>query len=198
MRLLITFFVLCIAFPAFGQIYKYKDPSGRIYFTDKPQRQGYKLIRTFDFSTHRFRKNNGKSLRLLQKEFHPLIERISEKTRIKPELIHAVVQAESAYNPDAVSSAGAMGLMQLMPATAKRYGVPDRRDPEQNLKGGSWYLRDLLVKYGYNLKLALAAYNAGENAVKRYGNKIPPYPETQNYVRKVISFMEKNKSITIP
>lgn len=126
-----------------------------------------------------------------------MIAAVSEKTRLRPALIHAVVQAESAYNPDAISKAGAMGLMQLMPATARRYGVSNRRDPKQNLSGGSRLLRDLLMKYDYDLKLALAAYNAGEGAVKRYGNKIPPYPETQNYVKKVISFMEKNRSLSM-
>jgi soluble lytic murein transglycosylase-like protein len=99
-----------------------------------------------------------------------------------------VVQAESAYNSKAVSTAGAMGLMQLMPATAERYGVADVWDPRQNLNGGARYLRDLLDMFKNNLKLALAAYNAGESAVMKYGNRIPPYPETQNYVRKVIDF----------
>ena len=98
------------------------------------------------------------------------------------------MRAESAYRADAVSSKGAVGLMQLMPATAERYGVRNRRDPAQNLSGGSQYLRDLLVMFDNDLQLALAAYNAGENAVIRYGHKIPPYAETQGYVRKVIGF----------
>ena len=98
-----------------------------------------------------------------------------------------MVTAESAYDPVAVSSAGAVGLMQLMPGTAERYGVRNRRDPRQNVLGGVRYLRDLLVQFD-DLTLALAAYNAGENAVIRYGNRIPPYPETQNYVRKVLTF----------
>ena len=114
-------------------------------------------------------------------------------TRLRPALIHAVVRAESAYRSDALSSKGAMGLMQLMPATAKRYGVNDRSDPAQNLRGGSEYLRDLLVMFENDLQLALAAYNAGENAVIRYGRQIPPYPETQNYVRKVIGFYNSMK-----
>jgi soluble lytic murein transglycosylase-like protein len=117
-----------------------------------------------------------------------MIERIANAHDLRPELIHAVIRAESAYQADAVSSKGAVGLMQLMPATAERYGVVDRSDPEQNVQGGVAYLRDLLELFESDLRLALAAYNAGENAVMRYGNAIPPYPETQNYVRKVIRF----------
>ena len=123
----------------------------------------------------------------------PLIDRAAMATRLRPALIHAVVRAESAYRSDAVSSKGAMGLMQLMPATAQRYGVSDRSDPAQNLRGGSEYLRDLLVMFENDLQLALAAYNAGENAVIRYGRRIPPYAETQNYVRKVIGFYNAMK-----
>ena len=120
----------------------------------------------------------------------PLIDRAAMATRLRPALIHAVVRAESAYRSDALSSKGAMGLMQLMPATAKRYGVNDRSDPAQNLRGGTEYLRDLLQMFDNDLQLALAAYNAGENAVIKYGNQIPPYNETQNYVRKVIRFYQ--------
>jgi soluble lytic murein transglycosylase-like protein len=82
--------------------------------------------------------------------------------------------------------------MQLMPGTAERYGVSDAYDPRQNLRGGARYLKDLLALFKYDLKLALAAYNAGEGAVKKYGNEIPPYPETQNYVKKVMGHYRKN------
>ncbi|MEE9552534.1 MAG: lytic transglycosylase domain-containing protein, partial [Gammaproteobacteria bacterium] len=104
---------------------------------------------------------------------------------------HAVITAESAYDPRAVSRAGAVGLMQLMPATAKRYGVKNRLNPRENIYGGTRYLRDLLIMFDNNLLLALAAYNAGENAVKNHGNRIPPYKETQTYVRKVINYYKK-------
>ena len=123
-----------------------------------------------------------------KKQYVPMIKRVAKKAKLSPELLHAVVQAESAYNPKAKSSAGAMGLMQLMPGTASRYGVANAWDPSQNLEGGARYLRDLLDMFKNNLRLALAAYNAGENAVIKYGNRIPPYPETQKYVRKVIDF----------
>jgi soluble lytic murein transglycosylase-like protein len=100
-------------------------------------------------------------------------------------LIDAVIVAESGYNHRAVSRAGAVGLMQLMPDTARAYGVSDREDPAQNVDGGSRYLRDLLARY-LDLELALAAYNAGETAVERHGRRVPPYPETRDYVKKVL------------
>jgi soluble lytic murein transglycosylase-like protein len=116
------------------------------------------------------------------------IQRAATATGLDAGLIHAVVRAESGYNPKAVSPKGAGGLMQLMPGTAKRYGVQDRFDPEQNLLGGARYLKDLLILFNNDLKLAIAAYNAGEGAVMRYGNKIPPFAETQNYVPKVLAY----------
>lgn len=87
-----------------------------------------------------------------------------------------------------------MGLMQLMPGTAKRYGVEDTWDPKDNLDGGARYLRDLLAMFKYDLKLALAAYNAGENAVVKYGNRIPPFPETRNYVDQVLAYYLENRT----
>ena len=117
-------------------------------------------------------------------------DQMAERYHLDPHLIHAVVRAESAYDPEAVSRAGAVGLMQLMPETAKRFGVTNRRDPQDNLRGGMLYLRHLMLLFD-DIKLALAAYNAGEGAVAKYGNKIPPYKETQTYVRRVLSFYKK-------
>ncbi len=191
------------AFTARADIYKYTDAKGRVYFTDKPMwGSQYKL--EWSRSTHatpdyltttpqtlaRLRlKDSPKVSRNLSKkrgEYEDLIRDTASRYRLHPELLHAVVQTESAYNPEAVSSAGAAGLMQLMPDTARRYGVRDVWDPKQNVVGGASYLRDLLDMFDNDLRLALAAYNAGENAVLRYGNQIPPYAETQDYVRKVI------------
>jgi soluble lytic murein transglycosylase-like protein len=112
---------------------------------------------------------------------------VSRETEVEPALIHAVISVESGYNPSARSRAGAVGLMQLMPGTAKRYGVTNRLDPAQNIQGGARYLRDLKAKFGNNLDLVLAAYNAGEDAVMKYGKRIPPYRETAAYVPKVMS-----------
>jgi soluble lytic murein transglycosylase-like protein len=133
------------------------------------------------------------SMYLNRVRYSDMIDEAARKARLYPALLHAVVKAESAYDPNAVSPAGAIGLMQLMPITAKRYGVKDRRDPKANLEGGARYLRKLLTRYNNNIKLALAAYNAGHKAVKKYGNKIPPYPETQNYVKKVIAYYIQNR-----
>jgi soluble lytic murein transglycosylase-like protein len=119
------------------------------------------------------------------------IEQVANEIGVDAALVHAVITAESGYNPNAVSRAGAQGLMQLMPATAKRYAVRNVLDPQQNIRGGTRYLRDLLDMFDNNLELAIAAYNAGENAVIRYGMKIPPYRETQAYVPKVLRLHDK-------
>jgi soluble lytic murein transglycosylase-like protein len=114
---------------------------------------------------------------------------------LEPALIHAVISAESGYNPLARSAKGAKGLMQLMPGTAKRYGVDNPLDPEQNIHGGAAYLSYLLKLFGNDLNLALAAYNAGEGTVMEYGNRIPPYQETKQYVPKVLSYYKKYKTM---
>ena len=115
------------------------------------------------------------------------IQQSAHNHQIDGELIHAVMHVESAYEVKAKSHKGALGLMQLMPATALRLGVKNSYDPAQNIEGGAKYLRELLTLFNNDITLAIAAYNAGENAVIRYGNKIPPYKETQAYVPKVIN-----------
>jgi soluble lytic murein transglycosylase-like protein len=110
----------------------------------------------------------------------------AKETNVDPALIQAVIAVESNFNPAARSVKGAIGLMQLMPETAKRYGVKDPLDPAQNIFGGARYLRDLMAMFNDNLDLVLAAYNAGEEAVMRYGRKIPPYRETAAYVPRVL------------
>jgi len=112
------------------------------------------------------------------------VERAAAQHSLPPELIHSVIKVESNYNPVAVSSKGALGLMQLIPSTARRFGVLDAFDPADNIQGGAKYLRYLLDLFGGDYPLALAAYNAGEGAVAKYGT-VPPYPETQNYLRLV-------------
>lgn len=119
--------------------------------------------------------------------YTPAIERAAKRQRLDPALIHAVISAESGYNPRAVSPKGAMGLMQLMPATAQLYGVEDPFDPVANIEAGSRYLRRMVDRF-HNLSLALAAYNAGPGAVARYRNTIPPYMETRRYVVRVTNF----------
>jgi soluble lytic murein transglycosylase-like protein len=121
------------------------------------------------------------------------VSQVAARHQVDEKLVHAVIQAESAYRANAVSTSGAVGLMQLMPATASRFGVIDSSNPEQNIDGGTRYLRHLLNLFPNNLDLAIAAYNAGENSVLRHNNSIPPYPETQNYVKQVMA-LYKQKS----
>jgi len=133
--------------------------------------------------------------RPMNSKFDALIKETAATYGVEPSLVRAVVQAESAFKPDAVSVKGATGLMQLMPGTAERYGVENRKDPKQNVNGGVRYLRDLLAMFGDNIALAVAAYNAGEGAVKKHQG-IPPYKETQNYVRKVMRLHRMYKAAT--
>jgi soluble lytic murein transglycosylase-like protein len=123
--------------------------------------------------------------------YDSMVNKIARTYGLESALLHAVISVESRYKPKAVSKAGALGLMQLMPKTAKRYGVADPLDPSQNLRGGARYLRYLLKKYNNDRDLALAAYNAGEAAVAKYGNQIPPYPETTDYVPRVKEYYQK-------
>ncbi|HEX7465487.1 MAG TPA: lytic transglycosylase domain-containing protein [Usitatibacter sp.] len=120
--------------------------------------------------------------------FSRIVESASRAHGVEGRLVHALIWAESSYDPKAVSSSGAEGLMQLMPATAKRYGVRDAFDPKQNIDGGVKHLRELLDQFDGDLELVVAAYNAGANAVIRAGNRIPPYPQTAAYVPKVIAY----------
>jgi soluble lytic murein transglycosylase-like protein len=120
--------------------------------------------------------------------FAPIIQSSAEKYGVDPNLVSAVIQTESSGNPKAVSHAGAMGLMQLMPSNVNEYGVRDPFDPVQNIDAGTRQLSDLLKQYNGDVDLALAAYNAGPGAVSKYGG-IPPYAETQNYVRKIRGLM---------
>ena len=125
-------------------------------------------------------------------DYSQLIETASKKYNVNSNIIRAVIKAESGFNSKAVSSTGAMGLMQLMPETAEALGVKNAFDPKQNIDGGVKYLKDMLSEFGGNLEYALAAYNAGPGSVKKYGG-IPPYKETQNYVRSIMSNL-KNKA----
>lgn len=117
---------------------------------------------------------------------------------LDPALLHAVITVESNHNPVALSRKGAMGLMQLMPDTSQRFGVSDPWRPEQNILGGARYLHELLTLFDQDLSLALAAYNAGEQAVIRHGRRIPPYPETRSYVTKVVDIYRQNSPAATP
>lgn len=188
-----VFVLMLMALPAVAEIYKYIDRDGTIHYTDRPQKRaaGFELLwRAGNDSRYAmyYSRIDLKGFDKNRERYAKMIDKVALRTNLNPGLLHAVVRAESAYDPKALSKKGARGLMQLMPATADRYDVSDSWDPEQNLDGGARYLRDLLNMFDQDLKLAVAAYNAGENAVKKYGNNIPPYPETQEYVRKVVTF----------
>lgn len=166
-----------------ADIYSFVDDAGVTHFTNVPVDGRYRLLLATPPDERAARPETwlAKSA-----QFDPLIDRAARSQAVHPELVRAVIVVESAFNPRAVSRRGAVGLMQLLPATARRYGVADAFDPEQNITAGVHYLRDLMTRYGNNLELTLAAYNAGEDAVDRYGHSIPPFAETRHYVPTVL------------
>ena len=180
-----------VAGTASANIYSFRDENGVTHFSNLPHLdKRYKLVYRIPVSGQ-YRPNawsaNGPSAVDISR-LVPIINDMARAHGVDAKLIHAVIRAESGYNANALSPKGAVGLMQLIPATAQRYGVQDSYDPAQNLAGGVRYLRDLLTMFNGNLELAIAGYNAGENAVVRAGNRIPPYPETMAYVPKVMGF----------
>ncbi|MCC6715804.1 MAG: lytic transglycosylase domain-containing protein [Gammaproteobacteria bacterium] len=186
--------VLATAFShsATADIYKYVDKYGRVTLTDTPDKTGgMKLVKTWKGWVSRPLNTHGPRFVRSREEYNDLIAEAAAKNKLPAELVHAVITAESAYQPDAISRAGAVGLMQLMPETGRRYGVSNRYDPVQNVHGGTRYLRDLMDMFSNNVVLAVAGYNAGENAVIQYGRKIPPYAETQEYVRRVVQYFKQ-------
>jgi len=180
-----------------ASIYIYTDKQGNEHFSERKENEHYELL--FRSETNKlpmkFKNWKDKSYsnvriprnKTLQHKYHPLIVQAAQQYKLEPAFIHAVITAESAYQRTAVSSAGAQGLMQLMPETAKRFGVSDSFNAQQNINAGTAYLYKLLKEFK-SKRLALAAYNAGEGTVRRYNKQIPPYPETQNYVSKVMDF----------
>ena len=175
-----------------ADIYRFVDERGVVHFTNIPGLdKRYKLIRREAGSIVPRSGQVWMPTEADIRKFSGIIESASRSHGIEPALVQAVITAESGFNPNALSRKGASGLMQLMPDTARRYGVQNIFDPVENVHGGVRYLRDLLAMFNGDMKLALAGYNAGENAVIRAGHKVPPYPETQNYVPKVIDIYHK-------
>jgi hypothetical protein len=148
-----------------------------------------------DWMTHSFRPSASTVPASIPADINKLVEQTASRYQVDPDLIRAVIRVESGYDPKAVSSKGAMGLMQLIPATAQRFGVANPFDPKQNIEGGVNYLKHLLDLFGGDLNLSLAAYNAGEHLVQRSGG-IPAIPETQNYVRKITSIYQPGEAPT--
>lgn len=176
--------VSCLLSAAEADIYKWVDRNGVTHFTNVPNHQGYRLII----------RSRGDLLRRLggdEKRYEALIQSLCKKYSVDTALVKAVIKAESDFDPDAVSKKGAQGLMQLMPATARDLRVNDAFDPQENLEGGISYLRRLLDLFQGDLTLAVAAYNAGENAVIANNFNVPPYPETRDYVVKVLNYIKQ-------
>ncbi|HXX11527.1 MAG TPA: lytic transglycosylase domain-containing protein [Burkholderiales bacterium] len=188
--------------PAAAQadIYRYVDEHGTVHFTNVPDDNRFKLYMTTrrdpDLVSNALASRGVRPYSTeARKRYHAHILAAARVYSLEPALLHAVISAESGYDALARSPKGARGLMQLMPDTARRYGVQNPLDPEQNIYGGAAYLRDLLTLFGNDLKLALAAYNAGEGSVLEYGNRIPPYRETTRYVPKVLSYYQRYKTM---
>lgn len=180
--------IAALPFPAFADIYKYEDAEGVIHLTNVPSDTGVKYTLLMREKRVLF----NKKISVDMSKYDHLIAKASKKYNVDSALIKAVIKAESNFNHRAVSPKGAQGLMQLMPKTASSLQVQDSFHPEKNIEGGVRYLRYLLQYFNGSLPLALAAYNAGENAVIRYGG-IPPYPETQTYVQRVLSYLDRYK-----
>lgn len=152
---------------------------------------GLTLMMTGLVFLSRFSPAATRSSQELKVGYDPLVRTYSLKYNVPADLVHSIIKHESNYNSRAISPKGAAGLMQLMPETASQYGVEDRFDPEDNIMGGVKYLKDLCKLYNGDTKLVLAAYNAGQEALKKFGG-IPPYPETKAYIRRVMASYSKS------
>jgi hypothetical protein len=181
----LVFVILGTASICLGDIYKYVDPEGVIHLTNAPTEKNVPYVLVM------------KEKRIIIEikgdisGYDNLIVQTSKKYKVDPALVKAIIKAESNFNHRAVSPVGARGLMQLMPATASSLQVQDSFHPENNIDGGVRYLRYLMNLFNGNLPLVLAAYNSGENTVLRHNNRIPPYQETQTYVRRVLDYFSK-------
>ena len=176
---------------AWGDIYAYTAADGSVSLSNVPTDARYTPLITSLPEQPQQVDVASPSLPAGKGGYDLIVDQVSRTYGVESALLHAVISVESHYNAKSVSKKGALGLMQLMPKTAKRYGVADALDPLQNVKGGAQYLRDLLQMFNNNLSLALAAYNAGEGAVSRYGNRIPPYSETRRYVPRVLDLYRR-------
>jgi soluble lytic murein transglycosylase-like protein len=183
-RLLVSAVLLYAALPAAAsaQIYSWHEGDGTLVLSSTPK-AGASVTYAVRNTSSQVR-TTRRSMNPRAQEFDPLIAEYAEAHDVRPDLVRAVIQAESAFDPLARSSKGAMGLMQLMPATAAELGVTDPYDPAQNIRGGVAYQKSQLVQYSDNEELALAAYNAGPTAVNRYDG-VPPYRETRDYIRRI-------------
>ena len=188
--ILIASLLAASAAAAHSQIYTYVDADGLRHYTDVPDNNRYRLL---ILSPHdRTASGDRYDAMLLARagQYDSIIEKAAIAASVEPNLLRAVIVVESGFNSRAVSKRGAMGLMQLMPATATRFGVSNPYDPLQNVHAGARYLKFLIDRFGQDVRLALAAYNAGEDAVDRNGGQIPPFSETMAYVPRVLKIYQ--------
>jgi soluble lytic murein transglycosylase-like protein len=186
----LSVFCLGVAAPASAQIYSWKDANGNLVVSNRRQGGTFEVKSYAVPTAAKVRATRYVAADRAQ-AYDEIITQHCRTHGVRTDLVKAVMQVESAFNPRALSPKGAMGLMQLMPSTARQYGVQDPFDPAQNVRGGVAYLRHLLDRYGNNEQLALAAYNAGPGAVDKYGQSVPPYRETRNYVAQISSMTSR-------
>ena len=168
-----------------AQIYSWRDANGHLVLGNTPRSGAGEIVRSYPVPNSDRIRTTSQTASDHARMYDGLITEHARLNDVRPDLVRAVVQVESAYNPYARSPKGAAGLMQLMPATAQQFGVKNAFNPEENLRAGVAYLRQLLNRYAENEELALAAYNAGPDAVDKFGEKVPPYRETKNYVARI-------------
>ena len=173
------------AVPASAQIYSWRDANGHLVLANSPQPGAATIVKSYPVPASTSIRTTSQVSRDRALMYDGLITQHARMNDVRPDLVRAVVQVESAFNPYAESPKGAQGLMQLMPATAHQFGVKNAFNPEENVRAGVAYLRQLLDRYENNETLALAAYNAGPGAVDKYDQTVPPYAETRNYVARI-------------
>jgi soluble lytic murein transglycosylase-like protein len=174
------------AVAAHSKIYTYVDADGQRHYTDVPDSNRYRLLVLSPQDRTASGDRYDSSLLAKASRYDSIIEKAALSASVEPNLLRAVIVVESGFNSRAVSKRGAVGLMQLMPATAIRFGVSNPYDPRENVHAGARYLKFLINRFGQDVRLALAAYNAGEEAVERNGGRIPPFTETMAYVPRVL------------
>jgi soluble lytic murein transglycosylase-like protein len=190
LALLASILLATTSVAATTKIYTYLDAQGLRHYTDTPDDNRYRLL---SFAPQdRTASGDRYDMQLLAKatQYDAIIEHAAVSSALEPNLLRAVIVVESGFNSRAVSKRGAVGLMQLMPATASRFGVSNPYDARQNVHAGARYLKFLIDRFGQNVRLALAAYNAGEDAVDRNGGQIPPFSETLAYVPRVLKIYQ--------
>lgn len=170
-----------------ADVYAFTDAEGTTHYTNEPTNKKFTMVVEALRQPRSAAPVAVSGIKGKAANYAQVIEEVALDVGVDQALVHAVITAESGYNPVAVSKAGAQGMMQLMPGTAKRYGVKNPLDASENIRGGARYLRDLIDMFDNDLELAVAAYNSGENAVMRHGMQVPPYKETRAYVPKVLS-----------